>query len=84
MRDAYGPYMEDHRAELSESDRERFGRQRAKAEEICTFLEVPIAGEDDPRLVPLLELMHEFSELGEPPANLADYAPKRTEASAEE
>ncbi|KPI86097.1 hypothetical protein ABL78_4858 [Leptomonas seymouri] len=82
MRDAYGPYMAAHGSEVTESERERYDRQRAKAEEICTFLEVPITGESDPRLVPLLELMHQFSELGEPPANLADYAPKRTAASA--
>lgn len=84
MRDAYGPYMEAHGTEIAESDRERFSRQRAKAEEICVFLETPIKDENDPRLVPLLELMHEFSELGEPPEKLADYAPKRTGANADE
>jgi hypothetical protein len=83
MRDAYGPYMEAHGAEILEVDRVRYGRQRAKAEEICIFLETPIQDENDPRLVPLLELIHEFSELGEPPANLADYAPKRTAINAE-
>lgn len=83
MRDAYGPYMEANGAAVSDSDRERYGRQRAKAEEICIFLETPIKDENDPRLVPLLELMHEFSELGEPPANLAEYAPKRTAAGGD-
>lgn len=84
MRDAYGPYMEAHASALTEADRERYGRQRAKAQEICTFLEDPIKDENDPRLVPLLELMHEFSELGEPPASLADYAPKRENAEPKE
>ncbi|KAG5492747.1 hypothetical protein JKF63_01327 [Porcisia hertigi] len=75
MRDSYGPYMEVHRSELSSEDYGRYCRQYAKAQEICDFLQDPISGAEDPRLVPLLELMSQFSELGDPPRDLVEYAP---------
>ncbi|KAG5467455.1 hypothetical protein CUR178_01098 [Leishmania enriettii] len=76
MRDSYEPYMDAHRSELSQEDCERYDRQRAKAQEICDLLQNPISGPEDPRLVQLLELMNSYSELGDPPCNLVEYAPK--------
>ncbi|CBZ30877.1 conserved hypothetical protein [Leishmania mexicana MHOM/GT/2001/U1103] len=76
MRDSYGPYMDAHRSELSQEDCERYDRQRAKAQEICDLLQNPISGAEDPRLIQLLELMNKYSELGDPPRNLVEYAPK--------
>lgn len=76
MRDSYGPYMDAHRSELSQEDCERYDRQRAKAQEICDLLQNPISGAEDPRLIQLLELMNRYSELGDPPRNLVEYAPK--------
>lgn len=76
MRDSYEPYMAANREKLSADECERLGKQQAKAQEICELLATPIAGADDARLVPLLELMNQYSELGEPPSNLVDYAPR--------
>ncbi|KAG5466908.1 hypothetical protein LSCM1_01085 [Leishmania martiniquensis] len=76
MRDSYGPYMDAHRSELSQEDCERYDRQRSKAQEICDLLQNPISGPEDPRLIQLLELMNHYAELGDPPRNLVDYAPK--------
>lgn len=81
MRDSYGPYMEAHRSELSQEDCERYDRQQARAQEICDLLQNPISGAEDPRLVQLLELMNNYSELGNPPSNLVEYAPKNRKES---
>ncbi|KAK7201276.1 Peroxin 19 [Novymonas esmeraldas] len=82
MRDSYGPFLAARRGELSDDDCKRYERQRAKANDICTLLETPITGAEDTRLVPLLELMNQYSELGEPPADLVSYAPKSGATSA--
>lgn len=76
MRDAYGPWMEDHASEIAPEDREKYELQLKKATEICAFLEVPLKDENDERLTGLLEMMHEFSELGDPPATLSHYTAK--------
>lgn len=83
MRDAYEPYFAANGATLSSSETERYQKQYAKTTEICAFLAVPLHKEDDVRVVRLLELMSEFSELGEPPKTLVDYAPEKTAQQTE-
>ncbi|GET92843.1 hypothetical protein, conserved [Leishmania tarentolae] len=80
MRDSYGPYMDAHRSELSQEDCERYDRQHAMAQEICDLLRNPISGAEDPRLIQLLELMNTYSELGDPPRDLVEYAPKNSKS----
>ncbi|CCW62163.1 unnamed protein product [Phytomonas sp. EM1] len=82
MRDSYGPYLADNASKLSEADLERYQAQHAMAKQICDFLVVPIDKEDHERVTQLLEFMYEFSKLGEPPAELTNYAPnKKMESS---
>ncbi|CCW69499.1 unnamed protein product [Phytomonas sp. Hart1] len=82
MRDSYEPYLVDKTSKLSEVDLERYHAQHAMAKKICDFLVVPIDKDDHDRITQLLELMYEFSNLGEPPADLTEYSPnKRTTSS---
>lgn len=81
MRDAYEPWLAAH-PDITDSERETYHKQHEKTKVICAFLaEKQLTREDDERLVQLLELMSEFSELGEPPKDLAKYAPAGREGS---
>ncbi|CAD2216704.1 peroxin-19 [Angomonas deanei] len=82
MKDAYPPYLEQNKG-LAEEELERYKKQHAKVIEICEFLVVPIEKEDEERVARLLEHMHEFSQLGEPPEDLATYAPKPANSESE-
>jgi len=79
MRDSYGPWLEAH-PELSTADRERYTQQYQKTIEISEFLRTPVEKEDTERVEKLLHMMHEFSDLGEPPQDLASFA-KKSEGS---
>lgn len=72
MRDAYGAWMEKHKDSLSDEDKERYTKQHAMTVRICDLLKEPIADQNDGRVMQMLELMHEFSSLGEPPKDLTD------------
>lgn len=80
MRDAYGPYLAAKAETLSESERKSCEAQYAKTVEICEFLHEPVSKADEARVTRLLELMHEFSQLGEPPKDLPEYSPKNKPA----
>lgn len=75
MRDSYDAWIEAHKATLSAAELERITKQHEKSKEICEFLAVPLNKEDDERMAKMLDLMHQFSELGEPPSDLSSFAP---------
>jgi len=67
---AYDAWLVAHASDISAERRTTVEQQRAKVADIVEFLSVPVNKEDEERIIQLMEMMYEYSRLGDPPEDL--------------
>lgn len=80
MRDAFPAWIAAH-PELSPQELERHQKQYEKS---CTFCDLLKENGDNQKVAEIFEILSEFSELGELPQGLADFAPAESDDTASE
>lgn len=80
LRDAFPAWIEQH-PDLSDEEKERHQKQYEKSIEVCTLLR---NNADGSKCNEILEAFTAFSELGDLPADIAEYAPKQPDAEGSE